>query len=136
MSKRNINLYLADISDSIDTIVEYTEGMTEKSFASDRKTFDAVIRNFEIIGEAANRIPDDVRKIDDSIPWRDIIDFRNRIAHEYFGVSAGMVWQSNRAGFRKQYGGEQLILLCEGPYFCFYGKIFIWEKIKKLITDI
>jgi uncharacterized protein with HEPN domain len=67
--------------------------MDESKFSADKKTIDAVVRNFEIIGEAANKLPDEIRVKASEIPWRDIIDFRNRIAHEYFGISVSIVWQ-------------------------------------------
>ncbi len=93
MSERDYSLYISDILQSIKNIHEYIAGMDESKFKSDKKTIDAVIRNFEIIGEAANKLPDDIRMKTPDIPWRDIIDFRNRIAHEYFGVSVSIVWQ-------------------------------------------
>jgi uncharacterized protein with HEPN domain len=93
VSERDYNLYISDILQSIKNISEYTAGMDETKFKSDKKTIDAVIRNFEIIGEAANKLPDEIRMKTPKIPWRDIIDFRNRIAHEYFGLSVSMVWQ-------------------------------------------
>lgn len=67
--------------------------MDEAKFNSDKKTIDAVVRNFEIIGEAANKLPDEIKIKAPGIPWRDIIDFRNRIAHEYFGISVSILWQ-------------------------------------------
>jgi len=93
MSERQWKLFAEDIIQSIIKIQSYTKGMSEKDFIKDNKTSDAVIRNFEIIGEAANKIPSEIRKKHKEIPWRDIIDFRNRISHEYFGVSMSVVWQ-------------------------------------------
>jgi uncharacterized protein with HEPN domain len=93
VSERDYNLYISDILQSIKNISEYTSGMDETKFKSDKKTIDAVIRNFEIIGEAANNLPEEIRLKTPAVPWRDIIDFRNRIAHEYFGVSVSIVWQ-------------------------------------------
>lgn len=62
MSERNINLLLLDIKASINKILEYTSGMTFERYEADSRTKDAVERNFEIIGEAASRIPDDLKK--------------------------------------------------------------------------
>ena len=61
MSKREPDLLLQDIEESIKKIKTYTSGMSFESFQNDDKTIDAVIRNFEIIGEAANRIPDEIK---------------------------------------------------------------------------
>src|SRR6056297_2588291 len=93
MSERDYKLYIYDIIRSIDNILEYTEGLDENGFIKDKKTIDAVIRNFEVIGEAANKLPRDVKTQNPEVPWRDMIDFRNRITHEYFGISSGIVWQ-------------------------------------------
>jgi uncharacterized protein with HEPN domain len=85
MSERNLTLLLLDIKGSIDKVLVYTAGMTFESYDIDSKTKDAVERNFEIIGEAASRIPDDFKKLHPSVEWRIIKDFRNFIIHEYFG---------------------------------------------------
>ena len=61
MSKRQPNLLIEDIIDSSHKILEYTSGMSFEEFTSDSKTIDAVIRNFEIIGEAANRLPEEFK---------------------------------------------------------------------------
>lgn len=95
MSKRERHwkLFGEDIIQSIIKIQAYTKGMSESDFIKDTKTSDAVIRNFEIIGEAASKMPSEIKKTYKEIPWQDIKDFRNRIAHEYFGVSLKIVWQ-------------------------------------------
>ncbi|HDT15372.1 MAG TPA: DUF86 domain-containing protein, partial [Firmicutes bacterium] len=87
MSERNYRLYIEDIKKSAEAILEYTAGMDEQAFKADKKTVDAVIRNFEVIGEASNRVPQEIKDKAPEVPWRDIIDFRNRITHEYFGIS-------------------------------------------------
>jgi uncharacterized protein with HEPN domain len=83
MSERNLSLLLLDIRVSIGKILEYTARTTFESYEADSKTKDAVERNFEIIGEAASRIPDDFKKLYPSVEWRIIKDFRNFIIHEY-----------------------------------------------------
>ena len=92
MSKRNDKLLLLDILDSISKIFEYTKGYSFRDFSKDSKTIDAVVRNFEIIGEAANHISKKLRK-DFDIPWERIIGLRNVIIHEYFGVDLKIIWK-------------------------------------------
>lgn len=59
----------------------------------DERTKDAVIRNFEIIGEAANRISAELKSANNQISWRRLIGLRNRVVHEYFGIDYEIVWQ-------------------------------------------
>ena len=92
MSERDIILLLEDMLDSALKIRRYTEDMDFDTFVEDEKTVDAVVRNFEIIGEAANRIPDDFKLKNPEINWKRIKGFRNRIVHEYFGIDNEIVW--------------------------------------------
>ncbi len=92
MSKRNPKLLLADISDAVEKIKKYTEGLTYNTFMEDSKTLDAVIRNFEIIGEAANKLPDEFKEKYQTVDWFRIIGFRNRIVHDYMGIDYKIVW--------------------------------------------
>lgn len=94
MSERILSLLLLDIKVSISKILEYTTDMTLESYEADYKTKDAVERNFEIIGEAASRIPDDFKKLHPVVEWRIIKDFRNFIIHEYFGINNQIVWDT------------------------------------------
>ena len=82
MSKREPSLLLNDIVESSFKILNYTDGMTFESFLQDPKTIDAVIRNFEIIGEAANRLPEAFKENHPDIDWFKIRGFRNRIVHD------------------------------------------------------
>ena len=93
MSERNWLLFVEDILESVDLIERYVRGTTLEQFRDDRKTVDAVVRNFEIIGEASKYIPDDVKRSHPETDWTGILGLRNRIAHEYFGVSTAIVWQ-------------------------------------------
>jgi uncharacterized protein with HEPN domain len=93
MSSRDTILLLDDMLQSASKIKMYTEGLDFSLFMSDEKTKDAVIRNFEIIGEAANRIDEDFRQRNPEIEWNRIRGFRNRIVHEYFGIDYSIVWQ-------------------------------------------
>lgn len=73
-------------------IKRYTANLNFDSFLNDDKTIDAVVRNFEIIGEAANRIDPDFRTTNAVIDWKRIRGFRNRIVHDYFGIDYEIVW--------------------------------------------
>lgn len=92
MSKREASLLVNDIIESGVKILNYTHGMTYESFLQDSKTIDAVIRNFEIIGEAANRLPEAYKERHPDIDWFKIRGFRNRIVHDYMGVDLNIVW--------------------------------------------
>lgn len=93
MSKRKPSLLVQDILDSGNKILSYTQNQSFDEFIDDDKTIDAVIRNFEIIGEAANRLPDEFRDKYPSIDWHKIRGFRNRIIHDYFGIDYTIVWE-------------------------------------------
>jgi uncharacterized protein with HEPN domain len=93
MSKRPTDLLLDDIRESIDRIEEYTRGMSFEDFSKDQKSIDAVARNLEIMGEAANRLPDEFKESHSDIEWYKIIGLRHRIVHEYFGVDLDIVWR-------------------------------------------
>lgn len=94
MSKRQPHYLIEDIIESGNKILAYTKDLTFYEFINDDKTIDAVIRNFEIIGEAANKIPEDFKKAHSEIDWRRIRGFRNRIVHEYFGIDYSIVWDT------------------------------------------
>jgi len=93
MSRRKWKLFIEDMLESINKIENYVSEFNFNDFKLDQKTIDAVVRNFEIIGEAARNIPQSVKNQYADVPWRDVIDFRNRIAHEYFNISLGIVWE-------------------------------------------
>lgn len=93
MSKRPTDLLLNDIRESIDRIEKYTEGMSLEDFSKDRKTIDAVARNLEIMGEAANRLPDEFKEIHSDVEWYKIVGLRHRIVREYFGVDLQIIWR-------------------------------------------
>lgn len=92
MSKRNTKILLEDMLEAARKIIKYTDGLSFDDFLNDDKTIDAVIRNFEIIGEAANRIDLDFRESYPKIEWTRIRGFRNRIVHDYFGIDYQIVW--------------------------------------------
>ena len=89
---RDYRLQLDDILEATKRIKNYTDGLNEEEFSLDDKTQDAVIRNLEIIGEAARSLPDEVKKSANNIEWKKIIALRNILIHEYFGVNTKIVW--------------------------------------------
>lgn len=93
MSKREPKLLISDMLESCNKILQYTDNMDFEAFCNDSKTLDAVIRNFEIIGEAANRLPEDFKDEHNNIDWHRIRGFRNRIVHDYIGIDFSIVWE-------------------------------------------
>lgn len=96
MSERPQLLYCQDILESGTAILSYVQGMTFDTFIQDRMRYSAVIREFEIIGEAVGKLPAILKDGYPEIPWQDIKDFRNLLAHEYFGVDLEIVWNTIR----------------------------------------
>lgn len=93
MSKRLPILLIEDILESGKKILSFTSNISFDEFVNDSKTVDAVIRNFEIIGEAANRLPEEFKDKYHEIDWHRIRGFRNRIVHHYVGIDDNIVWQ-------------------------------------------
>lgn len=92
MSKRDNSLLVLDMLEAASRIQSYTSGLTFEKFLDDQKTIDAVVRNFEILGEAATRVNPDFQAINQQIPWKQLRGYRNRLIHEYFGVDYEIVW--------------------------------------------
>ena len=85
-------VYLAQILECAERITSYTREGRER-FLADRLIQDAVIRNFEVIGEAAKRLPEEYRRDHPEIPWRNLAAFRDVLIHQYEGVSIPEVWR-------------------------------------------
>lgn len=92
MSKRSVQLLLEDMIEAAAKIEKYIRGLSQTDFLADERTVDAVVRNLEIIGEAANRLPTEFTETHSEIEWKKIIGLRHRIVHDYFGVDLEMVW--------------------------------------------
>lgn len=86
--------YVQDILDAINKIEEFIFGMTFEQFNRDEKTVFATIRAFEVIGEATNKLPSEIRSRYPDISWQDITGMRNKLIHEYFGVDTEVVWKT------------------------------------------
>ena len=89
---RGLRLYLTDILISGEKVLHYTEGMNFENFVADDRTFDAVIRDLQIIGEAVKNIPDDARLLKTEIEWRKIAGLRDILAHAYFQIEEEIIW--------------------------------------------
>ena len=84
--KRDFTDYLEDILNAMEEVETFTQGMTIDDFVKDKKTINAVIRSFEVMGETAKRIPDEIKQRYKDIPWKRVAGMRNKLIHEYFGV--------------------------------------------------
>lgn len=93
-------LRVQDILESIQKILRYTDGMSQEEFDRDERTFDAVVRNFLIIGEAANFIPEEIEETHPDVPWGQMRGMRNVLVHVYFGIDSDIIWQTIREDLR------------------------------------
>ena len=85
-------LYIQDMIEFAEKVLAYTEGMDKEAFISEGRTYDATLRNIELIGEAATHVPGHVREEHPQIEWRRIVATRNRVAHGYLGIDDDVVW--------------------------------------------
>ncbi len=85
-------LYLEDIQIAMSRIAEYIDGFSFIRFKRDYKTVDAVIRNFEVIGEASKNLPKQIKEKYSEIPWAEMYLLRNKVSHEYFGIDYEIIW--------------------------------------------
>lgn len=91
--RRNYLLYLEDILGSVNKIRDYAGSLSFEDILKDEMRIDAIVRNFEIIGEASSKIPLEIRDRYPSVEWKRISDFRNVLAHEYFGIDYEIMWE-------------------------------------------
>lgn len=89
---RDYMLLVDDIWDCARKVQRYSADMSLDRFLADEKTYDAVLRNLEIIGEAAKNLPEDIRSRIVGVEWTKVIGMRNYLAHVYFGISNDLVW--------------------------------------------
>ena len=73
-------------------MLAYVERLDQAAFTTDQRTYDATLRNVELLGEAATHVPESVREMHPAIPWRQIIGTRNRVAHGYLGIDDDVIW--------------------------------------------
>ena len=89
---REWRFYLNDMIGFAEKIMAYTDGFNQDNFEASTLTYDATLRNLELIGEAATHIPESVRATHGQIPWRMVIATRNRLIHGYLGIDKDTVW--------------------------------------------
>jgi len=89
---REWRFYLDDMIDFARRVQEYTDGLDQSAFIADQRTYDATLRNLELIGEAATNLPEAVRAAHPEVPWRLVIATRNRLIHAYLGIDDDTVW--------------------------------------------
>jgi uncharacterized protein with HEPN domain len=89
---RNISLYIKDILQNMRDAEEFIQGFSYGQFAADKRTFNAVVRSLEVIGEAAKNIPDEIRAKYPMVPWKEMAGMRDKVIHFYFGVDREAVW--------------------------------------------
>ncbi len=93
MKRRLPKLFIEDILEAMEKIERSTKGSTYEQFVKNEILVDAVIRNLEVIGEASNNIPEEVREKYSQIPWKRMVGLRNIVIHEYFGVDLSILWE-------------------------------------------
>lgn len=90
--QREWRFYLDDMIDFAGRVLVYTDGLDQAGFVANGMTYDATLRNLELIGEAAAHIPDEIHSAYPEVPWRMIIATRNRLIHGYLGIDADTLW--------------------------------------------
>ncbi len=90
--KRESSAYLKDILESISRVKEYTRNLSKEEYEKKGLIVDATMRNLEIIGEAVSQLPKEIKERYSQVPWQDIKNFRNVVAHHYFMLNADRIW--------------------------------------------
>ena len=91
---KDSRIFLTHILESAEMIQMYIQGITRKQFLASSEKRDAVVRRFEIIGEATKHLTDEIRNHDMSIPWKKIAGMRDILIHEYFAIDMEFVWKT------------------------------------------
>ncbi len=94
MTNRDIKLYLKDILEAMETVEKFVKDMNFEQFKNNDLVSSAVIRKFEIIGEATRNIPQEIKKKYPDIPWKTMVGFRDKLIHFYFGIKYDIVWET------------------------------------------
>lgn len=99
--KKDYRIYIDDMLEAIEKITEYVADGDEVRFSRDSQQQDAVIRRFTIIGEAATRLPQEIRLLAPTIPWKSVVGLRNIVIHEYANISLGKAWEVTQTDIPK-----------------------------------
>ncbi len=94
MSERDYIDYLLDIQDACKKSTSFIQNLEYNIYVTDAKTVYALVRCFEIIGEAATKIPEQIKTLNPDIPWRYMSSMRNKLIHEYYGVDVKIIWKT------------------------------------------
>jgi uncharacterized protein with HEPN domain len=89
---RDYKAHIEDILEAATKVRRYTLGLSKEAFSADERTVDAVLRNLEVIGEAAKKVPDEIRSRSPKIDWKRISGLRDILIHEYFGIDLEIIW--------------------------------------------
>ncbi len=101
--RRRFDFFIDDMAKAIEKILIYTEGKSYKDFVTDSMMRDAVIRNFEIVGESVKHVPYKFQRKYKQIPWQHMFSMRNFIVHEYFDIDDEILWEIIRVDLRKNH---------------------------------
>lgn len=89
---REWRIYVRDMVTCCDKVIAYADGLSREAFDDRGMAFDAIVRNLELLGEAATQLPDEIRARAQDIEWRKLIGLRNVLIHGYFGVDEDILW--------------------------------------------
>ena len=92
-AQRQWRQYLGEMILFCENALRYTDNLDRENFLAGEAVYDATLWNIALIGEAANRIPASVQNMERAIPWRDIVDTRNYLIHNYFGIDDNAIWE-------------------------------------------
>lgn len=112
-NRRDPQLFLEDMALAMQRVLEYVDGLDFQTFKWDYKTVDAVVRNFEIIGEASKNVPQDIRDKYPYIPWEEMYRLRNRVAHAYFQIDYEILWEISTRYLPQNHADILLVIQAE-----------------------
>ena len=92
--KRDYVLFLEDILDALEKIENYTKNLSFTEFADNGMAVDAIIRNFEVIGEATKNVPEEIKEKYPEVEWKEAAGFRDVLIHDYFGIDLEAIWDT------------------------------------------
>lgn len=110
MSKRELKLYLTDIDDAISAIQSYARDMTYEHFVDDRKTREAIVLNFVVMGEAIKKIPPEIIDRSPGVPWKEFAGMRDKMVHGYFQISPTIIWETIQHDLPPLAGAVKMLL--------------------------